>query len=594
MSGIDSKIKAFTKELFYKNEVKTNRIVSLVLLVVGVFYVSLPLLEKLNLYYLGIALCGWIMFFVGVVDILFYCLARHLKFERAWIKYTAIYLILFTEGSMYFFYPLNANAATYIPVLTAALYFDRRLVRHTAVWNWLVIVFVLFGNVYFDAAGGAIKELHNLQEVRIWSMPGEVFSNYFIPRTVFFLVTAAMCVYIAKTGADLSQKQGVASAEITALEAELNTAADIQLSALPETEFSTPDGAVQIRAFMRPARVVGGDFYDYFEHRGNIYFLVADVSDKGLSAAMYMMRAKSVIRTAVQSCDTLEQAVFRANDALCEGNAENMFVTLWLAGIHPNTGIGKYINVGHVPPLLCRADGVLMDLETSPEMPLGLFSGTKHRAHVLRLSAGDALFAFTDGVTDAQNAGGNFFGRDGLTDFMRACIAANEPVETTLPARLHSFSAGTEQFDDATGLTFRMQRVEEAATETLSLPADRNASTAVQDHVNELLKRTSCPESARREIDIILDEIIDNIVSYAYADAPGCFSLKIEITSRYADFVFGDEGIPFNPLETAVPSTDKLQVGGMGIYFVKQMVDVMEYSFEDGENRLHILKIYGI
>ena len=594
MTGIGSKIKAFTKELFYENEIKTNRVVSLVLLVAGVFYISLPLLEKLNVYYLGIALCGRVMLVVGVVNVLFYLLARRLQFKPSWIKYAAVYLILLTEGSVYFFYPLNANTATYIPVLTAALYFDRRLVRHTAALNWLLIAFVLFGNVYFDAAGGVIKELHNLQEVRIWSMPDEVFANYFIPRTVFFVITAIMCFYIAKIGAVLSRKQAAASAEIAAIEAEINTAADIQLSVLPSTAYSSPDEAVEIRAFMRPARVIGGDFYDYFEHRGSIYFLVADVSDKGLSAAMFMMRAKSVLRTALQSCDTLEQAVARANDSLCEGNAENMFVTLWLAGINPRTGVGKFINCGHVPPLLCRADGSLMDLETPPEMPLGLFAGAEHRAYTLRLSAADALFAFTDGVTDALNAEGRFFGREALTDFMRAALPADGQPDAELLARLHAFSADAEQFDDATGLLLRLRHREERSAEKIILPADREASAAAQNRVNGLLKQTTCPEGARREIDIILDEIIDNIVSYAYGDKPGDLGLEITVADNYTELVFTDEGTPFNPLEQAGPVAGELQVGGMGIFFVKQMADELEYTRRDGQNRLRVLKIFGM
>lgn len=236
------------------------------------------------------------------------------------------------------------------------------------------------------------------------------------------------------------------------IDKELEYAKQIQLSALP-TNF--PDNEdFSIFAQMIAAKEVGGDFYDFYKLNDNtVAFLAADVSGKGIPAAMFMMTAKTIIKDLAESGIALNDIFTKANEKLCENNESGMFVTAWMGILNLTTGNIQFVNAGHNPPLIKHTDGSFEYLKTRGGFILAGMEGIRYRTSELTLKPGDRLFLYTDGVTEATNANNKLYGEDRLLNFMNQNIS----MEATklLPALkddIDKFVGEAPQFDDITML----------------------------------------------------------------------------------------------------------------------------------------------
>lgn len=230
---------------------------------------------------------------------------------------------------------------------------------------------------------------------------------------------------------------------------DMDMAKRIQVSTLP---MSFPHGeGFSFFAKMKPAREVGGDFFDFYSlHDGRIVFTVADVSGKGVPAAMFMMRAKGTLKSSMFRCGDLEAAVANANDRLSENNEAEMFVTAWIGVFDPASGAVSFVNAGHNPPLVRRADGSVEWLRNRGGLALGVVSGAPYRTGCVTLAPGDTLLVYTDGVTEAQNVAGGFYGEERLAGF--ASASRGDEVNG-LFADIAAFAGAAEQADDITALS---------------------------------------------------------------------------------------------------------------------------------------------
>ena len=234
-------------------------------------------------------------------------------------------------------------------------------------------------------------------------------------------------------------------------------AADIQENAIPRIFPPYPDEKrMDLFASMEPAREVGGDFYDfYFTGPDRLLFLVADVSDKGVPAALFMMRAKTILKNLAQTGLPLAEAVQAANEALCEGNAANMFVTAWVGEIDLASGTVLYVNAGHNAPLVLRAkDGSATYLHSRPGLVLGSMPGMKYRSGEIALAPGDAIYLYTDGVTEQADVRGQLYGEERLLAFLAGGDFLTHPETCTdaVRADVEAYAAGAPQSDDRTQL----------------------------------------------------------------------------------------------------------------------------------------------
>ena len=239
------------------------------------------------------------------------------------------------------------------------------------------------------------------------------------------------------------------------IDAELAFAKAIQHSALPSV-FPPYPGRKEfdIHAAMYTAKEVGGDFYDfYFVDDDTLAFLIADVSGKGIPAAMFMMQSKTLLKSCAESGMSVEQVFTTANEKLCEGNDAGMFVTAWMGLLNVKTGALTFANAGHNPPLLKRADGSFEYLKSKAGFVLAGMEGIRYRRNELQLHPGDTVFLYTDGVTEATDAGEMLYGEQRLMSLLNhQSVSSAQAVCDAVKADVDAFVGEAEQFDDITML----------------------------------------------------------------------------------------------------------------------------------------------
>ncbi|MBR3796087.1 MAG: SpoIIE family protein phosphatase, partial [Clostridia bacterium] len=239
------------------------------------------------------------------------------------------------------------------------------------------------------------------------------------------------------------------------IDAELTFAKAIQYSALPSV-FPPYPGRKEfdIHAAMFTAKEVGGDFYDfYFLNEDTLAFLIADVSGKGIPAAMFMMQSKTLLKSCAESGMSVEAVFTTANAKLCEGNEAGMFVTAWMGLLNVKTGQLTFANAGHNPPLLRRADGSFEYLKSRAGFVLAGMEGIRYRKNELQLNPGDQIYLYTDGVTEAMDAAQTLYSEQRLLNLLNthhgACAQA---ICEAVKADVDAFVGKAEQFDDMTML----------------------------------------------------------------------------------------------------------------------------------------------
>ena len=242
------------------------------------------------------------------------------------------------------------------------------------------------------------------------------------------------------------------------IDKELEFASAIQVSALPGSFPAFPKRHdFDIFASMTPAREVGGDFYDFYMTDANtLHFLIADVSGKGIPAAMFMMRAKTELKSLTEAEMPISEVFTNSNQALCEGNDAGMFVTAWQGSIDLVSGLVRYANAGHNPPLIRRGDGDFAYLRNRPNFVLAGMDGVRYREETLTLEPGDILFLYTDGVTEATDANGVLYGEERLLQRLNSReYTSMENLCSIVRADVDAFVANAPQFDDITMVALR-------------------------------------------------------------------------------------------------------------------------------------------
>ena len=247
------------------------------------------------------------------------------------------------------------------------------------------------------------------------------------------------------------------TAEKERIGAELNVATQIQADMLPRIFPAFPERSeFDIYASMTPAKEVGGDFYDFFlVDEDHIGLVMADVSGKGVPAALFMVIAKTLIKNRAMMGESPAEVLQHVNEQLWEGNEAELFVTVWLAVIEISTGKGLAANAGHEHPAIRRKDGSYA-LEVYRHSPaVATLDGLRFRQHAFELHPGDSLFVYTDGVTEATNARNELFGTDRLLAALnRDPDAAPRQLLSNVREGINSFVGTAPQFDDITMLAF--------------------------------------------------------------------------------------------------------------------------------------------
>ena len=248
------------------------------------------------------------------------------------------------------------------------------------------------------------------------------------------------------------------TAEKERIGAELDMASRIQGSQLPRLFPPFPDRKeFSLYASMTPAKEVGGDFYDFFMiDDDHMAFVMADVSGKGVPAALLMMVSRVLIKSSLQNGKGPGETLESVNNQLCESNEAEFFVTVWLAVLEISTGKGVAANAGHEHPVIRRAGGRYELQVYRHSLPVGVMKDVRFKQHEFRMEPGDSFFVYTDGVAEATNANKELYGTDRMLSALNSSADAQpEQVLANVTRDIDRFVNGAEQFDDITMLCFR-------------------------------------------------------------------------------------------------------------------------------------------
>ena len=248
------------------------------------------------------------------------------------------------------------------------------------------------------------------------------------------------------------------------IDKELKIAKKIQHSALP-SDFSPNlmKNEFSIFATMDTAKEVGGDFYDFYMlDKNRLAFLIADVSGKGIPAAMFMMNSKTLIKGFAENGMEVNDVFTAANEKLCEGNDADMFVTAWMGVLDLTNGMISYANAGHNPPVIRRKDGSYEYLKAKRNFVLAGMKGVVYKKFELQLQPGDEIYLYTDGVTEAQNLEKQLYGEERLLSCLNECNDISvEDICKKVRKDVELFVGDADQFDDITMLSIRLNQCSE-------------------------------------------------------------------------------------------------------------------------------------
>ena len=382
---------------------------------------------------------------------------------------------------------------------------------------------------------------------------------------------------------------------------ELNVGRDIQLSMVPDTFPAFPDrDEFIVHALLLPAREIGGDFYDYFfVERDKLCVCVGDVSGKGVPAALFMAVTKTMIKSTAGDDHSPASIMTRVNDEISRDNPKCMFITLWLGILDTITGEFRYTNAGHPYPYLKRPDGGVETLQHVHGPVVGAMEGMAYGEDSIYLGQGDQLLVFTDGITEAMDVTDQLYGEDRIINLFRLAENCNpdDLVAATLES-VETFAGEAEQADDITILAIEYC-AETSATEAAQLEITITNSLEeidrVNDSFNEFAESCSRPMTVYSRVNMVFDELLTNVISYAYVDdETNHIEIVIEYDKGILTISITDDGTPFNPFTRRdpdiSPSLEAREIGGLGIHLVKNTMDETLYQRRNNRNTVTLIK----
>lgn len=402
---------------------------------------------------------------------------------------------------------------------------------------------------------------------------------------------------LASTFDKMTHDIKTAAKEKEKLNSELMLAQSIQKSSLPNTFPAFPERTeFDIYAAMDAAKEVGGDFYDFYMLGDNRFmFLIADVSGKGVPAALFMMTVKTYIANLAQLNYSPKELIEVINNNVCKNNKQEFFITM-LAGICDiETGKLSLINCGHNLPLIKRQNGDYEYLNLPSNIVLGVFDNAKFEIYETSLEQGDVIFTYTDGVTEATNEKGELFGENNLlADLNSIKDETNIPqILSHIKKSVVEYMGNVSQSDDITMLIFKYQNTTSENEKIFKTDADTKNYKPFYTWLHEVCKDWNIDDELTNKIDMCSEEIFANIAFYAYPNPPGPIEISFKKNEDEFILIFTDGGVDYNPLAKPDPDItlppEQRPVGGLGIFMVKEMVKDIKYERTDDKNILTLI-----
>jgi sigma-B regulation protein RsbU (phosphoserine phosphatase) len=387
-------------------------------------------------------------------------------------------------------------------------------------------------------------------------------------------------------------------------ERDLEIGRQIQAGFFPEKLPEIPGW--ELAAHFEAARQVAGDFYDVFQlGKSNLTaFVIADVCDKGVGAALFMVLFRSLLRAYSEmhfySNDIKEKI---HNIILCTNNyiaeihgSSNMFATIFFGVLDPGSGILTYVNGGHEPPVILDRYGKVIKRLMPTGPAVGLFPDMIYQVDQIQLHPGDMLVGYTDGVADALDRAGIAFSEPRLLKSISVPWTSIFSMLFELLVELHHHMGGRKQYDDITLLSFRRKLTEDVVHHAICRQAEIEILPEIRNFIASAAEHSGLKHDEVHAFQLAGDEICTNIINYGFVgQEPGFISIFFDVDRRTARLTIRDDGKHFPPEQAAAPdleaSLEERQIGGLGIYLVKALMDRVEYDqSSDGVNRLVLEK----
>ena len=379
---------------------------------------------------------------------------------------------------------------------------------------------------------------------------------------------------------------------------ELQIAASIQQAMLPKEGLRAIPAGVQIAAALLPAKQVGGDAYDYFAlDDTHLLFAIADVSDKGIPAALFMARLAGLLGVLATSGKSPDRLLHEINARLVEDNDACMFITIGCGLLDVSSGHIRYASAGHEPPLLRTAEGVVTSLAVENGAAIGIDRSSEYSSTEVVVAPGDTLLLFTDGVTEAWTADGALFGTERLATLLSEATDSNP--QAVLRHVVDTVATSARAVDDLTVLALSwsprgvtLHRTELGMHWLMEPQISTTGVAQAQQWLRSILAARAIAADRIGDAELIAEELLTNVVRSLEARGGGRMSLNCELTQTQIVMTVRDDGPPFDPLALATPnleaSIDERAIGGLGVAIVRQVADSCRYARVQDRNVMEV------
>lgn len=617
------------KNIFHEAEVAGNKLSCFICLVAMIMFMSIYVLISLKVIVVVADENSRTIFTNLMVVLMTFCyiLGKVFDYDRSWLKYVLFFSLLIIFCLNYAFTNYGMHIILIIPLILSCRYYSQKFILFVFI---LTIISSFFGitigaivsavrtgmaglhRQYDGTMVPTIKSAVEILGINAREVSRQAMRESFIPIIILELLVFLICNAITMTGTHMIVEQSKIAGINASVEKELSVASDIQNSMLPSVFPPFPNrDDFDIYASMVPAREVGGDLYDFFfVNESKIAILVGDVSGKGVPAAMFMVRARTLIKDYTLMGKNLGDVFTEVNRELLEGNKEGFFVTAWLGIIDLANQKLIFVNAGHNPPLIKNNDNSFKFLKMNSGFLLAGMEDYVYTEEFIDFYPGDRIVLYTDGVTDARNEKKDFYTENKLFEYVNKNINKDcKDLIIGINQDLSDFANGEEQYDDITLLDFDYKKVyiekdsfdlentvvKNTKEKTLSFPVSEEAYKSLVDFLKKELVENGCPDKAMSQIIVAVEELYSNVVFHGYPKGGlGNFSIKIIPDKNKVTLIMKDDATPFNPLIVKAPditlSAEEREIGGLGIYIVKETMDEFNYERINEKNVVTIVK----
>ena len=409
------------------------------------------------------------------------------------------------------------------------------------------------------------------------------------------LLGVIMIIIILRVTVKNQMKYKVLNTQKERMGKELEIAKEIQMSMIPKIYPPYPDRCdIDIYASIVPAKEVGGDLFDFFILDDKLYFCIGDVSGKGVPASLVMAVTRSLFRTLAAHEKSPGRIVTAMNESMSDMNESTMFVTFFCGVLDMKSGHLRYCNAGHNAPVLLNTTKSLLPVVSN--IPLGIVTGAAFQEQETDMRYDDAIFLYTDGVTEAENLKHELFGETRMFNALSGLKGSRSHLEEMQKA-IDAFVGNAPQSDDITMLFIHYMNdtTPDASERHLLIHNDIQQIPQLAGFVETIAAEKHIDHSLTLSLNLALEEAVTNVIMYAYPKGTdGLVDIEAIIREHSLSFVISDSGVAFDP--TTQPDSDvsqsleNRQVGGLGIYLVRSIMDNVSYERNGGKNILTMTK----